>query len=56
MHSIDLIGWAMAQHMHNMVLEATIFTIIVAQYISLTCDEVDIIDNQSWLSIHAYVV
>jgi hypothetical protein len=24
--------------------------------LSLTCDEISTIDNQSWLSIHAYVV
>jgi hypothetical protein len=35
----------MAQHTHNMVLEANIFTIVVVQYISLTCYEVSIIDN-----------
>jgi hypothetical protein len=35
----------MVQHMHNMVLEAIISTIIVVQYISLTCDEMNTIDN-----------
>jgi hypothetical protein len=45
MHLTNLIGWAMAQHLHNMVLEIIIFTIIVVQYISLTCDEVNTIDN-----------
>jgi hypothetical protein len=45
MHFKNLIGWAMVQHMHNMVLEATISIIIVAQYIFLTCDEMNIIDN-----------
>jgi hypothetical protein len=56
MHWIDSLGWAITQHMHNIVLEATIFAIIGAQYISLTCDEVSTIDNQSQLLIHAYVV
>ncbi len=46
----------MVQHMHNIVLEATIFAIIVVRYISLTCDEVSLIDTQSWLLVHAYVV
>ncbi len=28
----------------------------VAKSISLSCDEVIILDQQSWVSIHAYVV
>jgi hypothetical protein len=46
----------MVQHIQNMVLDATIFVITTTQYIYLTCDEVSIIDNQSWLLIHAFVV
>jgi hypothetical protein len=56
MHWINSVGWAMAQHMHNMVLEANIYTIIVVRYISLTCYEVSIIDNYNWLLVHGYVV
>jgi len=38
---IDSVGnWAMAQHMHDIVLEVTKYVIGVAQFISLTCDEV----------------
>jgi hypothetical protein len=46
----------MVQHMHGIILEATQFDIGTTQYLSLICDEVSTIDNQSWLSIHAYVV
>jgi hypothetical protein len=46
----------MVQHMHGIILEATKFVVGVVQYLSFTCDEVSIIDNQSWLSVHAYVV
>jgi hypothetical protein len=56
MHWIDNFGWAMVQQMHGIILEATKFVVGVAQYLSLTCDEVSTTDNQSWLSIHAYVV
>jgi hypothetical protein len=42
--------------MHGIVLEATKSTIGIVNYLSLTCDEVNTIDNQSWLSIHVYVV
>ncbi len=30
MHWIDLVGWALTQHMHNIVLETTIYAIIGA--------------------------
>jgi hypothetical protein len=46
----------MVQHMHGIVLEVTKSIIGVAQFISLTCDEVSTINNQSYLSIHVYVV
>ncbi len=38
MHWTDSVGWAMAQHMHGIILEATKSIIGVAQFISLTCD------------------
>ncbi len=44
----------MAQHMHGIVLEVTKYVIGVAQFISLTCDEVSTIDNQNmfmWFKI-----
>ncbi len=44
-HWIDLASCAMIQHIHNMVLELIISTITTIQYISLTCDEVNTIDN-----------
>jgi len=47
MHWIDLASWAMAQHMHGIVLEATKSIVGAAQFISLTCDEVSTIDNQN---------
>ncbi len=56
MHQVNNFGWAMAQHMHGIILEATKSIIGVAWYLSLTYDEVSSIDNQSWLSVHAYVV
>jgi hypothetical protein len=44
MHWIDLVGWAMGQHMHDIILEATKFVVGVAQFISFTCDVVNTID------------
>jgi hypothetical protein len=42
--------------MHGIVLEVTKFVIGTTQYLSLTCDEISTINNQSWLLIHVYVV
>jgi len=42
--------------MQNIDLEVTIFSITIVRYIFLTCDEVSLINNQSWLLVHAYVV
>ncbi len=46
----------MVEFMHQMVMKVTRAVIQAAQYISLSYDEVSTIDNQSWLSIHYYVV
>jgi hypothetical protein len=56
MHWTNNYGRVMAQHIHGIILEATQFAIGATQYLSLICDEVSIIDNQSWLLVHAYVV
>jgi hypothetical protein len=37
-------------------MEATKATMGVVWYVVLSCDEVFIVDNQFWLSIHCYVV
>jgi len=43
--------------MHEqVVLVATKTTIQIVNYISINYDKVTSIDNQSWISIHAYVV
>jgi hypothetical protein len=42
----------MVKTTHNIILHA----IKVAQFLSINCDEMMIMDNQSWLNIHAYVV
>jgi hypothetical protein len=47
MHWIDSVGWTIIQKMHNIVLEATIFAITSAQYISSTCDEMSTLNNQN---------
>jgi hypothetical protein len=42
--------------MNNVVLVVTKITIQTTNYISVSCDEMINIDNQSWNSIHVYVV
>jgi hypothetical protein len=46
----------MEEFMHQKVMKATRGLVGVAQYVVLSCDEVSTIDNQSWLSIHYYVL
>jgi formyltetrahydrofolate hydrolase len=46
----------MAKFMHQAVMKATKVVVQVAHYVVLSCDEVSIIDNQSWLFVHYYVV
>jgi len=46
----------MAKFMHQVVLRAIRVAIQVAHYVDLRCDEVSIVDNQSWLFVHCYVV
>jgi hypothetical protein len=46
MHWIKTFSWVMAQPMHcGIILKAINFVVGIAQYLSLTCDEVNIIDN-----------
>ncbi len=40
---INVYGWAMVQHMHVIILEATKFVIGITYYLSFTCNEVNII-------------
>jgi hypothetical protein len=41
--------------MHNVVLWATKVIMQKSLFISMSCDEVTTIDNQSWLFVHVYV-
>jgi hypothetical protein len=55
-HWIDISGWGMVECMNNVILVITKITIQITNYISINCDEMISIDNQSWISVHAYVV
>jgi hypothetical protein len=55
-HWSDSTGWTMVEVMHNVVLRATKVVVQKSPFISISCDEVTTIKNQSWLSIHVYVI
>jgi formyltetrahydrofolate hydrolase len=46
----------MAKLMHQAVMRAIKVVVQAAHYVVLSCDEVSTINNQSWMSIHYYVV
>jgi hypothetical protein len=46
----------MARAMHNVVLKQMKVVLQQNKFISINCDEITILDNQSWISVHAYVV
>lgn len=46
----------MVKIVHNIVLIAIVEVVKVANFISKSWDEITIVDNQSWLSLHVYVI
>jgi hypothetical protein len=46
----------MAKFMHQEVLRVTRATMQATHYTAFTCDEVSIMDNQTWLSVHCCVM
>jgi hypothetical protein len=55
-HWSNSIGWEMTSYMHELVVKKTKDLVQVARFISFSYDEVTTLDQQSWVSIHAYVV
>ena len=49
-------GWKMAESLFNVVQAKTKEIVSTAPYFSITCDEVTILDNQSWINIHIYTI
>jgi hypothetical protein len=41
--------------MHEQMKHKTISTIIFSTYVAFICDEVTIVDNENYISIHAYI-
>jgi hypothetical protein len=55
-HWSDSFSWGMAEVIHNVLLDATKATFTFVAYIGIFVNEVMIINNIQWLSIHLYVV
>jgi hypothetical protein len=55
-HWSNSISWEMASYMHELVVKKTRDLVQIARFISFSYDEVTTLDQQSWGSIHAYVV
>jgi hypothetical protein len=48
--------WTMVKFMHHEMTKAIMVTMEVVRCAPLSCNDVFIVGNQSWLSIHYYVV
>jgi hypothetical protein len=55
-HWSDYVGRVMAECLHKHVFNKMWKDVASSKYLTLSCDEVTTIDNQSWISIHCYVV
>jgi hypothetical protein len=53
-HWGDNAGWMIAEYLHKQVMVKSREVLSAAKYLAITCDEVTTLDNQSWISIHAY--
>jgi hypothetical protein len=48
--------WVMVECMHKQIIKRVKEVIASSKYLALFCDEITTIENQSWISIHSYVV
>jgi hypothetical protein len=56
MHWSNSSSWIMANFMYAQVTNAIVAIVHVANYVAFTCDEVNMVENGSWISNHAYVM
>ncbi len=55
-HWFDGVGWEMANFMCEQVLKKIQNVVVISRFVYLGVDEVKIIDDQSWILIHVYVM
>jgi hypothetical protein len=46
----------MAETLHSIVMQVSTFALNKANMFTLSCDEVTLINNQFWFTIHAYTI
>jgi hypothetical protein len=55
-HWSNSLGWIMGEHMHNVMLDTMQWPMAKVNFLSISCEEITNIDNQTWASVHVYVV
>ena len=55
-HQDDNSSWLIVEYLHKQVMVKSREVLSATKYLAITCDEVTTVDNQSWISIHAYCV
>ncbi len=55
-HWTNSSGWEIATTLHNVVLNQMKLVVEKIGFISMNCDEVRTLDNQSWIFVYAYIV
>ncbi len=55
-HQNDSTRWVMVEYIHKQIIKRVKKVITSSKYLALSCDEVTMIHNQSWISIYSYVV
>ncbi len=56
MHWSNIDSWVLDEFMYMQVQNTIIKAIQFAKFIAYSCNEVTIIDNGSWICVHAYMV
>jgi hypothetical protein len=56
LHWFDSSNWVMVEFMYAQMINKILGIVSAFKYVVLTCDEVNIVDIGSWISIHAYVM
>jgi hypothetical protein len=46
----------MAEVLHSIIMQASTFALDKANMFTLSCDAITLINNQFWLTIHAYTI
>jgi deoxyribodipyrimidine photolyase-like uncharacterized protein len=56
LHWFDSSSWVMVEFMYAQMINKILGIDSTFNYAVLTCDELNIVDIKSWISIHAYVM